>query len=308
MTATVVALKRQPERHLRDAVEAFLDRPSKLAPSTRRVYRQCLNRLVADLGDDLPIEGVTLEDLERHLSDFYSSDDVTSATYNRNVATITSLFTWATHRSWVAASPAIALERRTQRRTRQQEAQGRVIAPAQLAAWIADPAVALRERLLWQSLYDTAARASEILNLDMPNRTAVVIGKGGDAERVYWTSATARLLPHYLAGRTVGPVFLATRLRPPARAAASADTDPESGLPRLSYRRAAQLFRDHTGRTLHALRHSKLTHLAEAGEDVTIIRGISRYASLRSLERYVNPSEDALRAAVDRHDPNRRRA
>ena len=110
-------------------------------------------------GDDLPIEGVTLEDLERHLSDFYSSDDVTSATYNRNVATITSLFTWATHRSWAAASPAIALERRTQRRTRQQEAQGRVIAPAQLAAWIADPAVALRERLLWQSLYDTAARA-----------------------------------------------------------------------------------------------------------------------------------------------------
>ena len=71
--ATVVALKRQPERHLREAVETFLDRPSKLAPSTRRVYRQCLSRMVADLGDELPIEGVTLEDLERHLSDFYSA-------------------------------------------------------------------------------------------------------------------------------------------------------------------------------------------------------------------------------------------
>ena len=85
-----------------------------------------------------------------------------------------------------------------------------MIAPDQLATWLTDPAVKLRERLLWRTLYDTAARASEILHLDiedldMPNRTAVVIGKGGDAERVYWTSATARLLPHYLTGRTAGP-------------------------------------------------------------------------------------------------------
>ena len=111
-----------------------------------------------------------------------------------------------------------------------------MIASDQLAEWTSDPSVGLRERLLWQMLYDSAAKASEILNLDIEdldvsNRSAVVIGKGGDAQRVYWTSATARLLPRYMAGRTTGPLFLASRRRPPAKAAAAGDTDPVSGLP-----------------------------------------------------------------------------
>lgn len=57
-----------------------------------------------------------------------------------------------------------------------------------MAAWAADRNILLRERLLWQMLYDTAARASEVsLNvedLDEVNRCGTVIGKGGDAERV----------------------------------------------------------------------------------------------------------------------------
>ena len=313
MATNVVTLTRQPMRTLESTVEAFLGRKAKLAESTRRVYGVCLGRLVADLGAGASIEDITLEDLERHLEETYSSERVMPATYNRNVATISSLFTWATERGWVATSPATALERRKEVRTRRQEAQAQVISPELLDEWVSDRAVELRERLLWQMLYDTAARASEILNLnvedlDLDNYRAVIIGKGGDAERVYWTSATTRLLTRYLVGRTRGPLFLASRRRPPAKAAAAADVDPESGLPRLSYRRAAQLFSDHTGRTLHALRHSRLTHYVEANENIALVQGISRHASLRSLERYVNPSETAIQAVVARHDRNRRRA
>jgi integrase len=60
------------------------------------------------------------------------------------------------------------------------------------------------------------------------------------------------------------------------------------------------------GRTLHELRHSRLTHLAEAGEDVTLIKAKSRHRTLRSLERYVNPTNDAIARLTDRHDPNGR--
>ena len=49
-------------------------------------------------------------------------------------------------------------------------------------------------------LYETAARASEILaldveDLDLKQRRAPVRSKGGDTEFVYWDIGTAHLLP-----------------------------------------------------------------------------------------------------------------
>ena len=52
-------------------------------------------------------------------------------------------------------------------------------------------------------LYETAARASEILalnveDLDLEQRRAAVRSKGGDTEFVYWDTGTAHLLPRLL--------------------------------------------------------------------------------------------------------------
>jgi integrase/recombinase XerD len=90
-----------------------------------------------------------------------------------------------------------------------------------------------------------------------------------------------------LAGRTGGPVFLGDRR--PTRAVAGPDLDPASGQARLSYRRAAELFRVRTGWTLHQLRHSALTHAAEDGTNLPLLLARSRHASVRSLERYARP-------------------
>jgi integrase/recombinase XerC/integrase/recombinase XerD len=65
-------------------------------------------------------------------------------------------------------------------------------------------------------LYESAARASEILaldieDLDLDTRRAKVISKGGASEWVYWSSGTAQLLPRLLRGRSRGPVFLSER-------------------------------------------------------------------------------------------------
>ncbi|HSR28669.1 MAG TPA: site-specific integrase, partial [Actinomycetes bacterium] len=112
---------------------------------------------------------------------------------------------------------------------------------------------ALRERVLWRMLYETAARAQEILCMDVPDldpafRRARVTSKGGAIEYVSWVTATARLLPRLLAGRATGPVFLADR-RAPTRghcAPAADDIDPTTGRGRLSYPRAEYLFKQAT--------------------------------------------------------------
>ena len=64
--------------------------------------------------------------------------------------------------------------------------------------------------------YDTVARASEALSLniedlDRANKEAVIIGKGGNAERISWASLTARLLARVITRRTSGPLFIGDR-------------------------------------------------------------------------------------------------
>jgi integrase/recombinase XerD len=139
---------------------------------------------------------------------------------------------------------------------------------------------------------------------------------------MHWQTGSAHLLPRLIAGRGWGPLFLADRL--PTRAVASADLCPETGRARLSYRRAAELFEQHTRRlahpaagadelaemdgwTLRQLRHSALTHDAEAGTSDALLLARSGHASMRSLERYARPGPDAVAAHVARRDPAARR-
>ncbi len=73
-------------------------------------------------------------------------------------------------------------------------------------------------RHLWRLLYETAARAGELLaldveDLDQPNKRARIRSKGGDLELVHYASGSAQLLPRLIAGRRHGPVFLTARCR-----------------------------------------------------------------------------------------------
>ena len=115
---------------------------------------------------------------------------------------------------------------------------------AQVAAiWRLD--APLRDKALWRMLYETAARAEEILgldvpDLDLPSKRGRIVSKGGTTDWVHWQTGTAMQLPRLLAGRRQGPVFLTARK--PARAAASGDLCPVTLRARLSYRRAAESF------------------------------------------------------------------
>lgn len=294
---------------LGDAIDEFL-KTGDFRPATEAAYGRTLEALRGDLGADVALARIGRTRLESHLRDRYG--DRAAATFNRHLAGIRSLFAWAIDHDYLTVSPAARLRSRKQRRTRLQERQGNAIPLSELQALWRDPRHRLRDRAFWALAYATAARANELLlldvgHLDLANREAVVIGKGGSAEPLYWDSEAARLVGRLVAGRRWGPVFLADKTPAPARQPAAGDIDPGTGRARLSYRRTEEIFKAASGgRTLHKLRHSYLTHLAENREDVTLIRAKSRHGSLRSLEPYVNPSNLAVAQLTARHDPNRR--
>jgi len=87
----------------------------------------------------------------------------------------------------------------------------------------------------------------------------------------------------------------------------AADLDP-SGRARLSYQQAAALFSQASGgAALHQLRHSALTHYAEARTRTPMLMARSGHTSARSLARYARVSAEALARHLAERDPARRR-
>jgi hypothetical protein len=200
------------------AVAAFLtDRD--LAPSSHRVYVFTLARLTDHLGPETPVEQVS----PRMLAEFMAAryPHLAAASWNRVVATLGSFFAYTTRQGWTPTSPAVGLERHRHRLDRDAHARSRAIPAADLLAFLRAKHP-VRDKTLWWLRYESAARAGEVLaldidDLDLPRRRAVVIGKGGRAELIGWETRTARLLPRHLAGREQGPLFLTDLAPAPAR-------------------------------------------------------------------------------------------
>ena len=165
-----------------------------------------------------------------------AGDNASAATWNSRLTAVGSFRRWVQAQGWVTEDPLAGIERRPQ--VRDDTAPVRY---EQLHALWTRPDVHVREKTLWRMLYETAARANEVLalnveDLDLGARRAVVRGKGGHRQEVVWASGTARLLPRYLAGRQRGPLFVTHRR--PNVAPALPDLCPDTGRGRLSYQQA----------------------------------------------------------------------
>ncbi|MEV0200082.1 site-specific integrase [Nonomuraea sp. NPDC050691] len=301
-----------PASPMTAAVERFL--ASVQAATTRVGYAETLARLTAVTGPQYPVAALTPEQYAAVMERWTAA---AAATWNRHLSALVSFTTWAQRQDLLDTNPARRLERRKSARR-----SDRAIPATRLDKLFTDPARALRERLLWRLLYDTAARAEEILTLNVEDldrefRRARVVSKGGAIEYVHWATPTARLLPRLLAGRTCGPVFLADRRAPSSgrRAPASGDVCPVTGRGRLSYPRAEYLFKTASaeldphrqGWTLHQLRHSALQHLAQAGRTAPELQAKSRHQHLASLGRYVRLGEETSARITADANPIRRR-
>jgi len=285
------------------ATESFLRRA--MAPGTRRVYRLTLEAVGRNLGSPMLAE-VTSASLGAAVCLTYPS--ASPATWNRVLATLRSFTSYAQRQGWMSHDVTQGLERR-----HVVEDHTRAIPREELDRLFTRRNVSLRDRALWRLLYETGARANEVLNLnvedlDLETKRAYTVREGGDRDILHLQTGSARLLPKIIGGRTSGPLFLSETTPAGSRAPAASDRDPTTGRARLSYRRAAEIFSAAApGRTLHQLRHSAITHLAEEGVPLPLLMAKSRHASLRTLQRYARPSVDAMAAMTAAHDPAARR-
>ncbi|MEV6860388.1 tyrosine-type recombinase/integrase [Streptosporangium subroseum] len=337
-TADVIPLGQDRPETYGDAVEAHL-RSAGIGEASKRIYRISLTTWAWLACGQQPPLGKDRRGAQAPVTRFAALADpatsellagvfverarlVDADTVNRELSIMKAAIGWWRNRGWLADNPILGIERRPA-----PPDWTKALSRDQLAA-LFDLKVSVREKTLWKMLYETCARAQEILTLDIPDllpadKRGRVLSKGGAPDWVHWQSGTAQLLPRLLRGRTRGPVFLTDR-KAPARTPTT-DVCKTTGRGRLSYRRAAELFEALTrplahpgivdaaelelrgGWTLHQLRHSALTHEAEDGTNTPTLLARSRHASVRSLERYARPGVDAVADHVAGRDPAARR-
>ncbi|MGV9776433.1 tyrosine-type recombinase/integrase [Streptosporangium sp. NPDC003464] len=201
--------------------------------------------------------------------------------WNRNRAAVTSWLLWCqTKKHWAAPSVPAEAERR-----KESADESRAVAKTTIHRLLPRRDIPLREKTLWRMLYETAARAAEILalnveDLDLEHRRAPSVPRAARSSGCTGTAAPPICCPACsdcpMAARTHGPLFLSERRPVPARRPPAADICPHTGRARLGYDRSRVLLDKYAGLDLHQLRHSAATHLGEAEVPLQLIMGKTR--------------------------------
>ncbi|MGA4838133.1 hypothetical protein [Streptomyces sp. G45] len=193
---------------------------------------------------DSPVAAIDDPALPEVLTELAARADERDAdTVNRELSIARKTIGWWHRQGWIECDPTIGIERRPTPPDRT-----RALAENQIAAlWRLD--VALREKTRWKMLDESAARADEVLCLNVgdlypQDKRGRITAKGGAIEWIHRQPGTAQLLARPIARRTRGPLFLTDRKAPAG--IPTLDVCPETGRARLSYRRAEEIFEEHT--------------------------------------------------------------
>jgi integrase len=280
------------EATIRTTVDGVLSSARCANRNTRRTYGDVLDKLAGQLGAERRLADVGQDELAEAMQTLWAQ--AVPSTWNQRRAAVGSWLDWCAKNGYPAPTMPPSLERRPEHAD-----ETRALQRAAIQRQLTRKDVPLREKTLWRLLYETAARASEVLalnidDLDLDARRAPIRSKGGDTEWIHWASGTAHLLPRLIRGREAGPVFLSERRPGPTRRPGTKDLCPTTGQARLGYDRARVLFGQHTGWELHQLRHSAATHLGEHGVPLQLIMAKTRHRNPRTAMRYIRPGSQAV--------------
>jgi integrase len=273
------------------------------ARGTKRLYGGVLHALTARFGDDADPAELDPDAVFQWVTERWGSRS--AERWNTVIKALRAASGYWQAQGWVTADPVVRLRSRKTPR-----AQDRSLSRERVEQLLTDARHPLRDRVLWRMLYETAARVSELLaldveDLDLPNRRARVRRKGGALDVIMWHTPTARLIPRYLKHRTTGPLFVTERK---ARVELPPTDLDDRGRARLGYRQAENIFKAASGgATLHTLRHSALSHAAEDGASTPMLMARSGHTSVRSLARYARVSAEGLARYMAETDPARRK-
>jgi integrase/recombinase XerC len=253
------------------------------------------------------LDDVRLADLRAWLG-AQSEQGVARSTVSRRAAAARTFFQWAQRRGLLSQDPAVRLTAPgKERHLPGVLAQPQATALMDLAALAGDDddPVHLRDRAMVELLYASGMRVGELTGLDIDDvdltqRSARVLGKGGKERVVPFGAPAARAVDAYLVRARpqlvvpgCGPaLFLGRRgRRVDQRQVRAVVHELLSHLP------------DAPDLGPHGLRHSAATHLLDGGADIRTVQEVLGHASLATTQIYTHVSTERLRTVYRQAHP-----
>jgi tyrosine recombinase XerC len=181
----------------------------------------------------------------------------------------------------------------------------------------------LRDRAVLETLYSTGCRISELVSLDLrdvdlKNRTAVVMGKGAKERNLFLGASAVEILRSYM---TLRPFHV--RTSEAAGGLSAAPGGPAAGPAnalfinqrggRITDRGVRFILGEYLSRanlgkrvTPHTFRHSFATHLLDRGADIRAVQELLGHASLSTTQVYTHVGLEKLKKVYRRAHPHAR--
>jgi len=284
------------------------------SPNTIASYRDTFKLLIAFFGDvrSIPPDRLTLDHIDAaaitgFLNWLETERHNSISTRNQRLAGLSSFFRWLQSQDPARMAGCQDILAVPAKKTAQPGVNHLTVEQARrlLAAPDRSTRRGRRDATLLATLYDTAARVSELAGLTVrdirpqPPPLAVLTGKGRKTRHVPLGGNTAALLSAYLAehglnrpGHDDHPLFVnqhGNRLSRGGIAWITGKYQAQAGDPTLA---GAAL-------SPHVLRHSRAMHLYDAGVPLPYIRDLLGHAELATTDIYARASTEAKRKALE---------
>jgi integrase/recombinase XerD len=285
-------------------IDGFLDSlwlEDGLAANSLAAYRRDLMALARELPGQ-SLAAVAETDLQSYFARAHASSRASTA--NRRLATFRRFFRWALRESHVRADPTLRLP--TARRPARFPV---TLSEAQVEALLAAPDTAtvlgLRDRAMFELLYATGLRVSELvglrlIELSLNDGLVRVVGKGakerivplGEEARAWTERYLRESRPALLAGRSDDAVFV---------------TQQGGAMSRQMFwkliKRYAQVADISAPLSPHGLRHAFATHLLNHGADLRVVQMLLGHADISTTQIYTHVARERLKSLHARHHP-----
>ncbi len=288
--------------------ETYVADERRFSPRTVLAYRADLDRFAGFWENEFAHQGAAKTSLARvdtlavrsYLA-YLHRERLSHRSLARHLSTLRSFFRWACREGHLARSPARGLPAprvpKTLPRAMTLPDTERLLAAEEVETFIPE-----RERALFELLYATGLRVSEVAGLDLEDvdlaaRLVRVTGKGSRERIVPYGETAGEALRAYLPSRAAlahGAAARGTERGEPLFVNARGGRLTPRSMARLLKRRlrAAGLPAEISP---HALRHTFATHLLQAGADLRAIQELLGHASLSTTQKYTHLDAARLR-------------